>query len=162
MPIIFLTAKSQTKDIVRGFSSGGTDYVKKPFSMEELIARIDNQLLLRGFRNSYEIPGKLVNIKLGSCHFYPGKFELHTESDVIKLSHRESQVLSLFATHQNQMLDRKKILLSVWGDDSFFNSRTLDVYVRRLRKYFSNDPAIQIITLKGTGYHFNVEKSVSL
>jgi len=157
MPEIFLTAKSQTQDILKGFSSGGTDYMKKPFSMEELIARINNQLHLTNVSAELMAVKQEEEIKLGRYCFSPGKYELQFEKKVVKLSHRESQVLSLFASHQNQTIDRQKLLLAVWGDDSFFNSRTLDVYIRKLREYLSHDPSIEIITLKGKGYHFVVK-----
>ena len=153
MPILFLTAKSQTEDLVKGFESGGTDYVRKPFSVEELIARINNQLKLLQTA-SYNANTPPDEIALGTFRFFPGKYELHSSTDVFKLSHRESQVLAMFAAHQNQVVDRKKLLLAVWGDDSFFNSRTLDVYVRKLREFFSSEKGIEIITLKGRGYHF--------
>jgi DNA-binding response OmpR family regulator len=155
LPILFLTAKSQTEDVVKGFESGGTDYLRKPFSMEELVARINNQLqlLFAGRENEKK---NLEEIRLGKFRFLPGKYELHTSSEVIRLSNRESEVLSLLANHANQTLDRKKILVSVWGDDSFFNSRTLDVYIRKLRDYLSLEEGLQIITLKGKGYHFVV------
>ncbi len=155
LPIIFLTAKSQTEDLVKGFESGGRDYLKKPFSMEELIVRINNQLQILA-STDFSSPEQAPEIKLGKFRFLPGSYELHSSTEVIKLSNRESEVLSLLASHQNQIIDRKKILLSVWGDDSFFNSRTLDVYMRKLREYFSKEDGIEIITLKGKGYHFVV------
>jgi len=157
LPIIFLTAKSQTEDLVKGFESGGTDYIKKPFSMEELIVRINNQLQLINAR-TFSTNEQAEEITIGIFRFYPGKYELHSPHSVIKLSHRESQVLLMLAAHQNQTVDRKKILMNVWGDDSFFNSRTLDVYVRKLREYFSSEGSVEIITLKGKGYHFLVER----
>lgn len=157
LPIIFLTAKSQTGDLLKGFESGGTDYIKKPFSMEELIARINNQLNLLHRKNN-STDGFEEMISIGRFRFQPNKYELKSSKNTFKLSHRESQVLRLLANHQNQSLDRKKILLEVWGDDSFFNSRTLDVYIRKLREYFSSEGGVEIITLKGKGYHFAVEK----
>jgi len=154
LPIIFLTAKSQTEDLVKGFDSGGTDYIRKPFSVEELVIRIKNQMQLA----SIVMPEKnqAEEIPLGKFRFLPAKYELHSSSSVFKLSHRESQVLKLLAIHRNEVIDRKKILISVWGDDSFFNSRTLDVYIKKLRDYFSSEGGVEIITLKGKGYHFTV------
>ncbi|MEO8146851.1 MAG: response regulator transcription factor [Bacteroidia bacterium] len=158
LPIIFLTAKTQTEDVVKGFESGGTDYIKKPFSIEELIVRINNQLQL--LNGAQQISNEnQIEIALGSFRFIPHRYELHSKKKVIKLSHRESQVLRILTTHQNKIVDRKDLLLSVWGDDSFFNSRTLDVYIRKLREYFSSEEGIEIITLKGKGYHFLVPKS---
>lgn len=155
LPIIFLTAKSQTEDLIKGFESGGTDYIKKPFSMEELIVRINNQIVLN--KTSHIAPSNQQEpIKIGKFYFIPQKYELHNGSEIIKLSHKESQLVKLFSNYQNQVIDRKTILLAVWGDDSFFNSRTLDVYITKIRNYFANDKGIEIITLKGTGYHFLV------
>lgn len=155
LPIIFLTAKNRTEDIVKGFASGGTDYVKKPFSMEELLVRIDNQLKLTSKETSVlqTLPD---SVQLKEFCFYPGKFELHTPKGAIKLSHRESQILGMLCAHANSPVDRKELLHAVWGDDSFFNSRNLDVYIRKIRGYFEGAQGIEIVTLKGKGYHFVV------
>ncbi len=155
LPVIFLTAKTQTDDLVKGFSSGGTDYLKKPFSMEELIVRMENQLKImnRDASPSHSLPEEVI---LKNYKFYPGRFELHTPSAVIKLSNRESQILAMLCSHTNSTVDRRTLLQVVWGDDSFFNSRNLDVYIRKLRGYFSGSDGIEIVTLKGKGYHFVV------
>ena len=155
LPIIFLTSKTQTNDIVKGFSSGGTDYLKKPFSMEELMVRIENQLKIMGrdVAPAQSLPDEVV---LKRFKFYPGRFELHTPATVIKLSNRESQILAVLCAHTNTSVDRRELLNVVWGDDSFFNSRNLDVYIRKLRGYFSGAEGIEIVTLKGQGYHFVV------
>lgn len=155
LPIIFLTSKTQTDDLVKGFSSGGTDYLKKPFSMEELIVRIENQLKIMS-RDASALQSLPEEVKLKQYKFYPGRYELHTPTKVIKLSHRESQILAMLCTHTNNSIDRRTLLQAVWGDDSFFNSRNLDVYIRKLRGYFSGADGIEIVTLKGTGYHFVV------
>lgn len=155
LPIIFLTAKTQTDDLVKGFSSGGTDYLKKPFSMEELIARIDNQLKLTN-KEAVSINTLPDEVKLKEHTFYPGRYELHTPAGVIKLSNRESQILVMLCAHTNKPVDRKELLKLVWGDDSFFNSRNLDVYIRKIRGYFAAGSGIEIVTLKGQGYHFVV------
>ncbi len=152
MPIIFLTAKTTTADLVKGFEAGGTDYIRKPFSIEELIIRIKNQLNLKN-SNGHVTPDNR-EIKLGSFTFYPYKYELHSASGIIKLSQRDQQVLSLLCANLNRVTDRRELLLSVWGDDSFFNSRNLDVYIRKLRTYLSSDPTIEIQTIKGKGYLF--------
>lgn len=154
LPIIFLTAKSQPNDIVRGFESGGTDYIRKPFTMDELIVRIENQLRLVAQNKPVQHPLN-DEMKLNDFIFYPGKMELHFKDSIKKLSQRESQVLSLLCSHRNKTLDRRTLLQTVWGDDSFFNSRNLDVYIRKLRSMFAADESIQIITLKGQGYLFS-------
>jgi len=155
LPIIFVTAKIETDDLIKGFESGGTDYIKKPFSMKELIARINNQMnILQANRQVNNV--KNIKIELGQFVFLQDKYELIINNKIKKLSLRESQVLTILAAHRNQTVARKTLLMSVWGDDSFFNSRTLDVYIRKLRSYLSEDPHIEIITLKGEGYHFIV------
>ncbi len=152
MPIIFLTAKTQTEDVLKGFQVGGNDYLRKPFSMEELIARIQNlkSIMVGGVSTKEQLT-------LGSFVFYPGKLELSLPSGKVqKLSFREMELLNIFAENTNQKVLRKDILLSVWNDDSYFNSRNLDVYITKLRDYFKEDPNIEIMTLKGVGYIFKV------
>ena len=155
-PIIYLTAKDQTKDLLKGFASGGNDYIKKPFSMEELIARIDNLLMLS---NGKEMAAKdQVEFKIGSFVLNTVKMQLSNGDQKIKLSHRENEILKMLASKLNGQVHRKDILMKIWGDDSFFNSRNLDVYIRKLRKYLSSDLSIQLITLKGIGYRLAVEE----
>ncbi|MEM7104042.1 MAG: response regulator transcription factor [Bacteroidota bacterium] len=155
IPILFLTAKNQTQDLLKGFESGGNDYIKKPFSMEELIVRMENLLkLVKATRQRLQPDSK---ISLGSYNFLPYKYELHHDGDIKRLSHREAQLLQILANNRNYTIERKEILNQVWGDDSFFNSRNLDVYIKKLRDYLKNDDQVRIITLKGVGYHFVVE-----
>jgi len=156
LPIIFLTAKVGVDDLVMGFESGGTDYIKKPFSVKELIVRIQNQLQLINTVGSSKNNGQPEEMMLGNIRFLPGRFELISDTKQIKLSSRESQILTILAAHQNQTVERKLLLKCVWGDDSYFNSRNLDVYIRKLRAYLSSDKRIEIVTLKGMGYHFIV------
>lgn len=157
LPIVFLTAKTQTEDVLKGFNSGGNDYIRKPFSMEELIARIHNLLNLSG-----QHPGETVGeqngvIHLGKYDFDLRKYELRFLAQVRKLSHREAELLKILADHRNFTVERKMIMQQIWGDDSFFNSRNLDVYITRLRDYLREDERVQIITLKGVGYQFIVD-----
>ncbi len=155
MPIIFLTAKTQTEDVLKGFQAGGNDYVRKPFSMEELIVRIQNLLQLTHAKPALIAPNG--HIVLGSYTFYPHRYELHRADSLRKLSHRETELLSILAENRNFTVPRRDILMRVWGDDSFFNSRNLDVYITRLRDYLREDPALEIVTLKGVGYLFKCE-----
>lgn len=155
LPIIFLTAKVETADLIKGFEAGGTDYIRKPFSLEELIARIDNQLrLISG--THLATPPQPDRIEFGRYIFFPARYELHSPYEVIKLSQRDMEVLSHLISNINRVIDRKSLLKDVWGDDSFFNSRNLDVYIRKLRQYLKDDPTILIQTLKGKGYLFLV------
>ena len=151
LPIIFLTAKTQTEDLVTGFASGGNDYIRKPFSMEELLVRIDNLLRMKvGSQAQKDI------LDFGAFQFHTQRYELWHGEEKQKLSHRESQLLKILIEHQDRSVERAYMLKQVWGDDSFFNSRNLDVYITRLRRYLKADPTVQIITLKGVGYHFQV------
>lgn len=153
LPVIFLTAKTETADLVRGFEAGGTDYIRKPFSMEEVMVRIENQLALGrgGTTNSGPLLGE---IPMGNYTYQPERYQLISPEGTLQLSQRESEILSQLAASKNRVIDRKQILMSVWGDDSFFNSRNLDVYIRKIREYFKHDPNIRIQTLKGKGYLF--------
>jgi len=158
IPIIFLTAKVETADLVKGFEAGGTDYMRKPFSIQELIVRINNQLSLMSGIKQPSIP-QSEDFKIGLYVFKPARYELHSPSGTIKLSQRELEIIQILVASMNQVTNRKDILMSVWGDDSFFNSRTLDVYIRKLRGYFEEDPGVQIQTLKAKGYLFLVSSS---
>jgi len=145
VPIIFLTAKSESRDVVEGFKSGGNDYLRKPFSLDELMARIQNLLSLSG----RTAPGIY---HVGKLAFDPVRMSLQNGLDSITLSHRENELLKMLISHLGVQIERKEILLQLWGDDHFFNSRNLDVYVTRLRKYLRMDPDVQLLTLKGVGY----------
>lgn len=152
MPIIFLTAKNQTEDVLEGFKSGGNDYIKKPFSMEELIVRVDNLLRLKSIKESDQ-GGKIF--EMGDFVFDQSKFQLKYKEELIELSHRENELLHLLLSQMNQKIERRTILKNIWGDDSLYNSRNLDVYIRKLRVYFERDPRIQLKTLRGVGYYFS-------
>jgi DNA-binding response OmpR family regulator len=159
IPIIFLTAKSQTSDLLKGFEAGGNDYLKKPFSMEELIVRINNLLNLTSrAETKMSVEKENGHFTLGKFTFHPRRFELQCDEQIRKLSLRETQLLELLIQDQENPVMRKDILLKLWGDDSFYNSRNLDVYISKLRDYLSKDKNIQIITLKGVGYRFILPK----
>jgi DNA-binding response OmpR family regulator len=151
VPIIFLTAKTQTEDVVKGFSIGGNDYVRKPFSMEELIVRIQN-LLRNKPDDSQKISGGSATI--GKYNFLINRQVLSNGKEDRKLSFRESELLKILYENRSSIIDRKDILNLLWGNDSFFNSRNLDVYITKLRSYLKDDPSLEIITIKGVGYRF--------
>lgn len=151
VPIIFLTAKTQTEDVVKGFSLGGNDYVRKPFSMEELIVRIQN-LLRNKTEDNQKISGGSAAI--GKYNFQLNRQVLSNGKEDRKLSFRESELLKLLYENRDKIIDRKDILNLLWGNDSFFNSRNLDVYITKLRSYLKDDPSLEIITIKGIGYRF--------
>ena len=151
VPIIFLTAKTQTEDVVKGFTLGGNDYIRKPFSMEELIVRIQHVL-----RHKIEGPQKLTgdSVTMGKYHFQLNRQVLNDGKADRKLSYRENELLKLLYENRDKIIDRKDILNLLWGNDSFFNSRNLDVYITKLRSYLKEDPLLEIITIKGIGYRF--------
>jgi two-component system, OmpR family, response regulator VicR len=151
LPIIFVTAKQQTADVVQGFASGGNDYIRKPFSMEELIVRIHNLLTMSTVK-----PTKETILRLGRYQFDIVRQVLVLETRERQLSHRETQVLSMLAQSSPETITRKTILDQVWGNDSIYNSRNLDVYITRLRDYLRDDDTVHILTLKGVGYRLLV------
>tara|TARA_R110002072_G_scaffold1380_11_gene11700 strand:- start:8546 stop:9226 length:681 start_codon:yes stop_codon:yes gene_type:complete len=150
IPIIFLTAKSQTKDVLEGFEHGGNDYLKKPFSMEELIVRIHSLLDRVNIKKDYE------KISIGEYTFNYKKQYLSFLEEKIPLTHRESELLLNLYEKKNDVLDRTFILKKLWGDDDFFNSRSMDVFISKLRKKLMKDNNIQIINVRGYGYKLTI------
>lgn len=151
VPIIFLTAKTQTEDVVQGFKIGANDYIRKPFSIEELIVRIENALRIRK-EDAVTINGDTISI--GKYQFHLNKQALIFGKDERKLSYRESELLKYLYQKRDQVIDRRDLLNHIWGNDSFFNSRNLDVYITKIRGYLKEDPSLEIITIKGVGYRF--------
>jgi DNA-binding response OmpR family regulator len=149
VPIIFLSAKSQTSDVVNGFKTGANDYIRKPFSIEELIVRIENVL-----RNKNITPEETEEVQIGEYTFNTKRQTLNHPTEQRKLSYRESELLKLLYENRDKIVERSEILTLLWGSDSFFNSRNLDVYITKLRSYLKHDPSIEIITIKGIGYRF--------
>lgn len=146
IPIIFLTAKSQTQDVLEGFHIGGNDYLKKPFSMEELIVRIKALLdRIALTKNNEHLP-------LGGYSFNYTKQQLLFDDETILLTHRESELLYHLYQRKNEILDRAYILKKLWGDNDFFNARSMDVFISKLRKKLHKDPKIQILNVRGFGY----------
>jgi DNA-binding response OmpR family regulator len=147
IPIIFLTAKSQTRDVVEGFSIGGNDYLKKPFSIEELIVRINNLL------NRTQLQKTANILEIGSYTFNFPKQLLSFKSDEnIQLTHREAHLLYHLIKNKNEVLDRSLILKKLWGTDDFFSARSMDVFITKLRKKLQQDETIQIVNVRGFGY----------
>ena len=146
IPIIFLTAKSQTSDVVEGFTIGGNDYLKKPFSIEELIVRIHNLL-------NHKKSKKVSDIHIGEYTFQLKKQLLaHQGENPIALTHREAHLLYHLYNNKNEILDRSVILKKLWGDDDFFSARSMDVFISKLRKKLQKDKNVQIINVRGYGY----------
>ena len=150
VPIIFLTAKSMKDDTIEGFMAGADDYLTKPFSMEELLVRI-NAILRRTANsvNKTEIPAEF---KVGEYTFHTQNFMLERKGKSQKLTSKEANLLQLLCMHKNDILDRSFALKTIWLDDSYFNSRSMDVYIAKLRKYLKDDSTIEIINIHGKGF----------
>jgi DNA-binding response OmpR family regulator len=150
-PIIFLTAKSMTEDVVEGFELGADDYVRKPFSMEELIMRI--KAVLNRRTTTVEVTRKKTEaINISTYVLDPLKQELNHQGEIKKLTSRESELLAILCENKNQLVERDFILKELWGDDSYFNARSMDVFITKIRKHLSKDPDIEIINIRGKGY----------
>jgi DNA-binding response OmpR family regulator len=154
VPILFLTAKSMKDDKLQGFSVGADDYLTKPFSMEELLARIT--AILRRSESNNE---KSVNEELfiGKIKYEPELRLLHLEEGVKKLTTKENQLLQLLVKNENEILDRQATLRAIWGDDNYFNGRSMDVYIAKLRKLLREDEAIEIMNVHGKGFKFLIK-----
>ena len=149
IPIIFLTAKNQKEDIIDGFKSGADDYITKPFSMEELLYRIE-AILRRTKSNAVNKKDEFYTI--GGYSFDPLKQMLLYVDQSIKLTTKESELLELLCRHGNKILERNFALKTIWIDDNYFNARSMDVYITRLRKYLRKDPSVKILNVHGRGY----------
>lgn len=149
VPIIFLTAKSMEEDAIQGFRAGADDYVTKPFSMEELLLRI--QAILRRYQRTADTP-ETTTYQIGSFTFdYPHQLLMQNDTSQ-KLTSKESELLRLLAQNLNQPVSRSFALKMVWGDDSYFNARSMDVYITKLRKYLKPDEAVQLVNVHGEGF----------
>lgn len=146
-PILFLTAKSMKEDKLEGFKIGADDYLTKPFSMEELLARIE--AILR--RTAQPQEEETNTYQIGSIAFDPEMRMLHLKEPK-KLTTKENQLLKLLAKNKNDVLDRNAALRAIWGDDNYFNGRSMDVYIAKLRKLLKEDPAIEIMNVHGKGF----------
>ena len=147
IPILFLTSKSQTNDVVEGFTIGGNDYLKKPFSMEELIVRINNLLQRLNKSKTSEI------INIGNYIFnFPKQLLQFRDDELIQLTHREAHLLFHLVKNKNHVLDRSLILNKLWGNDDFFSARSMDVFITKLRRKLNKDNSIQILNVRGYGY----------
>jgi len=153
MPILFLTAKSMKEDKLKGFDVGADDYLTKPFAMEELIARI--QAIFRRVGDASII--KEERMAIGSLQFDSNKSILYTLSGEKKLTTKENALLSLLVKNINDVLDRQATLRAIWGDDNYFNGRSMDVYIAKLRKLLSEDPTIEIMNIHGIGFKLIVK-----
>lgn len=154
-PVLFLTARSAVDDVVNGFTLGGNDYLKKPFGMGELIIRV-KALMNRAFLKAE--PKEVSHFSIGQYTFDPVTQNLWFSDQKIPLSNRESELLKRLCENRNEVLHSKTILLELWGDDDYFTTRSLHVFVTKLRQKLAKDPAICILNVRGTGYKLIVEE----
>ena len=148
VPIIFLTAKQLKEDILEGFKIGADDYITKPFSMEELVFRVE--AILRRVRGKKNKDTSVY--KLGNFTFATQKQLLQIGEKQTKLTTKENELLALLCSHANEILQRDFALKTIWIDDNYFNARSMDVYITKLRKHLKDDPQIEIINIHGKGY----------
>jgi DNA-binding response OmpR family regulator len=153
VPILFLTAKSMKEDKLEGFNIGADDYLTKPFSMEELLARIT--AILRRTETNTDTVSELLTI--GTIQYEPESRVLHLNDGPKKLTTKENELLHLLVKNENEILDRNATLRLIWGDDNYFNGRSMDVYIAKLRKLLKEDPAIEIMNVHGKGFKLMVK-----
>ncbi len=150
VPVIFLTARGTTEDVLHGFKLGGNDYLKKPFDIDELIARMEALLKLAKKYHPEE------ELSIGKYTLNPIKHILHLDGAHIQLSFRESELLKRLYERRNQVVYRREIVSEFWNNERFVTGRSLDVFISRLRKYLKEDPSIQIVNIRGLGYKLMV------
>ncbi|MEX0966381.1 MAG: response regulator transcription factor [Bacteroidia bacterium] len=155
-PIIFLTAKSEKEDRLTGFKVGADDYLTKPFSMEELLYRVN--AILRRTGNLPNQNGLSGEMKFGDFIFDPDHQTLKCGPESRKLSTKESELLRMLCLHQNNVLSRDVALKEIWNEHDYFTARSMDVYITKLRKYLKQDPRVQIMNVHGKGYRLLVEQ----
>ncbi|MBP6871952.1 MAG: response regulator transcription factor [Bacteroidales bacterium] len=150
IPILFLTAKSMQEDKIRGFEIGGDDYLTKPFSMEELLMRM--KAILRRVSEKNGSEARTSVYKLGKMTFDYNRQILLAASGENKLTSKEAELLRLLCENANDVLDRSVALNRIWQDDSYFNARSMDVYITKLRKYLKEDPSVELLNVHGIGF----------
>ncbi len=148
VPIIFLTAKGMKEDMLKGYKAGADDYLTKPFDTDVLLHKIN--VILRRSMGITEMEDQ-TNFKIGLYQFDYKYRKIFDGEETISISPKEADLLRLLCTHKNDLLPRQKALKLIWGDDNYFNGRSMDVFVTRLRKYLKKDPSIEIVTLHGKG-----------
>lgn len=151
VPIIFITAKSLQEDKLKGFQTGADDYITKPFSMDELVMRMD--VFLRRTRKLQADTKE--EYQIGKLRFVFNELKLYNDKEEITLTQRESDLLRFLAQHMNKILKREEVLLNVWGKDDYFLGRSMDVFITKLRKHLKCDPGIMLETIHGVGFRLS-------
>lgn len=156
IPILFLTARSMEEDRIKGFVSGADDYITKPFSMQELLLRMD--VFMR--RTKKLSADHLQEFTIGKLTFSYTDLKLNTPTESFTLTQKEADLLKFLCEHANHILKREEVLLHVWGKDDYFLGRSMDVFMTKLRKYFKADPDVLLETIHGVGFRFNASVQV--
>ena len=151
VPILFITAKSLEEDRIHGFEVGADDYITKPFSMQELLLRID--VFLRRTKKMYS--EKAVSFQIGKMNFSFNDLKLSIGATAYNMTQKEAELLLFLCEHPNRILKREEVLLNVWGKDDYFLGRSMDVFITKLRKYFRSDTTVHIETIHGMGFRLN-------
>jgi DNA-binding response OmpR family regulator len=151
IPIIFLSAKSMPEDVIKGFKMGGNDYLKKPFNMGELLVRMESLLNRFGAQKAVK-PVLQERLVFGECELDTVSQQLITSKGTHTLSYKETRLLELLLQHRNILLPRQVPLMEIWGDDSFYNARSMDVFMSHLRKMIKDEPSVQLMSIRGAGY----------
>jgi DNA-binding response OmpR family regulator len=152
IPIIFVSARSLTEDVVRGFKTGGNDYLRKPFCMDELLVRIESLLARFNHLSQVGARGEDGMYEFANCRFDATHQQLTTPLSTYLLSFKEAALLELLLQRKNDVLERQEVLLKIWNEDSYYNTRSMDVFMAHLRKLLKDDPEVQILSLRGVGY----------
>lgn len=155
VPIIFLTAKSMEEDTLQGFKVGADDYLTKPFSMDVLVARME--AVLRRMKSDKSLPALADEIQLGSFTYFPAKMRLVFQGNEQKFTPKENELMKLLCENLGRPVSRSYALKLIWGDDTYFNARSMDVYMTKLRKLLKEDPRVQLINLHGEGFRLSVD-----
>jgi two-component system, OmpR family, response regulator VicR len=156
IPVIFISARVQIQDKLEGLQLGGDDYIFKPFSIEELLLKV-NIFLRRNAGSGLQRPVEESLFKVGHFEFDYNNMLLKSDSETIRLTGREADLLVYFIKHQNKLIKRKDILIALWGKDDYFLGRSLDVFISRLRKFISGDSSISIENIPRVGFKFRVD-----
>ncbi len=157
VPIIFLTAKAMKEDVLKGYKVGADDYLNKPFDSEVLLMKI-NAIMLRKVKDSIA-DSATFEFKIGSFDLNSKlRFLSHNDEEPVKLSPKENELLRLLALHENDLMPRELALTKIWRDDNYFTSRSMDVYIAKLRKYLKKDEKVEILNIHGEGFRLVVNK----
>lgn len=162
VPFVFLTARKQKEDKIKGLKLGANDYIEKPFEADVLVLKLQNILKRSAVDTEPQQSQRQASqIQIGSYHYNAQRFQLVSKAITHQLTEKESRVLNYLNTHKNTLIKREEILTAVWKNDDYFSGRSMDVFLSRLRKYFSDDPNVSIESIRGVGLEFKVDPNPS-